>query len=136
VNFCRFLADVVLAVHFGYVAFVVVGMAAILTGIALRWSWVRNFWFRTVHFLMIAVVVVESVFGVVCPLTEWENQLREMAGETSEPGSFIGRWMEQLLFVNLSPSVLAVCYSLFGVAVFLTLIFAPPRWPWKKRAPS
>ena len=42
----RFLADAVLAVHFAYVAFVVLGMAAILLGIALGWRWVRNFWFR------------------------------------------------------------------------------------------
>ena len=32
--------------HAVYVAFVVLGMAAILAGIALRWQWVRNFWFR------------------------------------------------------------------------------------------
>jgi hypothetical protein len=135
-NFYRALADVVLAVNFGYVAFVVVGMIAILAGIALRWSWVRNFWFRTIHFLMIAVVVLESLFGILCPLTEWEDNLRELAGDASEPGSFIGRWMDRLLFVNLSPATLAVCYGLFGLAVLLTLVFAPPRWPWKKGGAS
>lgn len=130
----RILADVILAVHFGYVAFVVVGMAVILVGIALHWAWVRNFWFRAVHFLMIAVVVVESLCGILCPLTDWEDNLRVLAGDNSEPGSFVGRWMERLLFVDLSPTALAVCYCLFGLAVLLTLIFAPPRWPWKKGA--
>ncbi len=127
----RFLADLVLAVHFAYVAFVVAGMAAILLGIVLRWRWVRNFWFRAIHFAMIAVVVLESTFGILCPLTTWEDRLRAMSGETSAPGSFIARWMDKVLFVNLSPSVLALCYSLFGLAVFLTMILAPPRWPWE-----
>ena len=94
-NVYRFLADAVVLVHLGYVAFVVLGMAAILAGVALRWPWVRNFWFRAVHFLMIAVVVAESLCGMLCPLTDWEDRLRELAGEPNEPGSFIGRWVRR-----------------------------------------
>ena len=33
--------------------------------------WVRNFWFRLLHFLAIAVVVEESLLVAVCPLTDW-----------------------------------------------------------------
>ena len=131
-SFYRFLADLVLAVHFAYVAFVVLGLVAILLGIVLRWRWVRNFWFRAVHFLMIAVVVVESLCGVLCPLTEWENSLRRLAGDSSAPGSFIGRWMGRIMFIDLPDSVLAACYCVFGAIVLITLIFAPPRWPGKK----
>jgi hypothetical protein len=131
--FYRFLADAVLLLHFAYVAFVVVGMAAILAGIACGWRWVRNFWFRAVHFLMIAVVVAESLCGILCPLTEWEDSLRELAGEPNGPGSFIGRWTHDLLFVDVAPSVFAACYCLFGAAVLLALILAPPRWPGKKQ---
>jgi hypothetical protein len=134
-NVYRFLADAVVAVHFAYVAFVVLGLVAILAGAARGWQWVRNFWFRVVHFLMIAVVVIESVFGVLCPLTEWEDRLRELGGESGEPGSFVGRWLDRLLFVDLSSSTLAVCYCLFGMAVLLTLILVPPRWPRKKASP-
>jgi hypothetical protein len=130
----RFLADAVVVVHFAYVAFVVLGMAAILAGVGLGWQWVRNFWFRTIHLLMIAVVVAESLCGILCPLTEWEDRLRELAGEANGPGSFIGRWVDKLLFVDVSPLALTVCYCVFGLAVVLMLILAPPRWPGKKRA--
>ena len=128
----RFLADVVVVIHFAYVAFIVLGMAAILAGVARGWRWVRNFWFRAIHFLMIAVVVAESLCGILCPMTEWEDRLRELAGEPNEPGSFVGRWTHQILFVDAPPSVLAMGYSVFGLAVLLMLIFAPPRWPWKR----
>lgn len=129
----RWLADAIVVAHFAYVAFVVVGMAAIVVGIVLRWQWIRNFWFRAVHFLMIAVVVVESLCGILCPLTDWEDRLRELAGETSEAGSFVGRWMDRLLFVDAPPSVLMACYCVFCLAVLLALIVAPPRWPVRKR---
>ncbi len=130
----RFLADAIAVVHFAYVAFVVGGMAAILAGAGLGWPWVRNFWFRAIHLLMIAVVVVESLCGMLCPLTDWEDRLRELAGEPNEPGSFIGRWIDSVLFVDASPSVLALCYSVFGLAVLVMLFVAPPRWPRRRRS--
>jgi hypothetical protein len=126
------LADAVALVHLGYVAFVLLGMAAILIGIARGWFWVRNFWFRILHFLMIAVVVVESLCGILCPLTQWEDRLRELGGEARQHGSFIGRWIDRVLFVDVSPSVLAVGYCVFGLAVLLALLMAPPRWPWRR----
>jgi hypothetical protein len=128
----RILADLVLVVHFAYVAFVVVGLAAILLGGWRKWSWVRNFWFRLLHFLMIAVVVCESLFGIVCPLTNWEDALREKAGETIEQATFIGRMLERLLFIQVPKSTLTPFYCLFGLAVLATFIFVPPKWPVKK----
>ncbi len=127
----RLLADAIVVVHLVYVAFVVLGMAAILAGIVRRWAWVRNFWFRTVHLLMIAVVVVESLCGILCPLTDWEDRLRDASGSPNEPGTFIGRWAHDLLFIDLPPWVMTVCYVVFGLAVLLAFLLAPPRWPWR-----
>jgi hypothetical protein len=45
----RGLADAVLVLHAGVVLFVVAGLALTLVGGALRWRWVRNFWFRAAH---------------------------------------------------------------------------------------
>jgi hypothetical protein len=131
-NLYSFLADLIVVVHFAYVAFVVLGMAAILLGVVLRWSWVRNFWFRTVHLAMIAVVVVESLCGIICPLTHWENQLRGATDDVDAARSFIGRWAHDLLFIDVPPSVMPVVYVIFGAAVLATFVFAPPRWPSRK----
>jgi len=129
----RILADVVVVLHAMYAGFLVLGMLLILLGIALGWRWVRSFWFRVVHLAMIAVVVFLSVAGLPCPITELENHLRELGGDQPYPGSFIGYWVHELLMIeNVEPWVFAVCYSLFGAAVLLALILAPPRWPWHK----
>jgi hypothetical protein len=128
----RFLADVVVVVHAAYIAFVVFGLLAILVGLALRWKWVRNFWFRTIHFLMIAVVVVQAVGGILCPLTTLEKHLRLKGGEATYTGSFIGHWVHELIFYRGPPWVFTVCYCAFGAVVLLTLYLAPPRWPWAR----
>jgi hypothetical protein len=127
------LADAVAVFHFAFVAFIVGGLVAIVAGVVLRWPWVRNFYFRAIHLAMIAIVVEESLLGVGCPLTDWEDNLRLAGGAAVEPNSFIGRLIHSLLFVNLSPSVLCVCYVVFGLAVLLVFIFAPPRWPRRVR---
>jgi hypothetical protein len=128
-NIYRILADLVVVFHLAYVSFVVLGLGAILLGGWRKWGWVRNFWFRLLHFVMIAVVVLESLFGIVCPLTDWEDALREKAGETIAKGSFIGRMAHQIMYVQLSPGVLTTCYCVFGLIVLATLFLVPPRRP-------
>ena len=127
--FYRILADVIVTIHFGYVAFVVIGLLLILAGLGLGWRWVRNFWFRIVHLLMIAVVVGEALIGITCPLTTWENNLRQMSGQASYRGGFIAHLLHNAIFFEAEPWVFALCYSLFGLAVLATFIFAPPRLP-------
>ena len=131
-NLYRFLGDLVAVVHFAYVAFVVLGLVAILVGFARRWTWVRHFWFRTIHLLLIAVVVAEALGGAACPLTTWERELRASAGQQGQPGSFVGRVVNRLLFYDLPEWVFRVLHCLFGAAVFLTYVLAPPRRPWSK----
>jgi hypothetical protein len=125
----RLLADLIVTVHFAYVAFVMVGLILITIGAVLQWSWVRNFWFRVGHLTMIAVVVAEAWCGVFCPLTAWENRLRELAGQTSYRGGFIANALHDMMFVEAEPWVFTLCYSLFGVAVLAVFFFVPPRRP-------
>jgi hypothetical protein len=72
----KLLADSVVAVHLAYVGFVVVAQALILLGVVCRWPWVRNLRFRVIHLVMVEVVALEGWFGVVCPMTDWDTQLR------------------------------------------------------------
>src|SRR5713101_6009461 len=90
------LADGVAVFHAAYVAFVTIGFALIAAGIAMRWEWVRAFWFRVAHLGAIAFVCAESLMGTACPLTTLEGQLRAMSGEASHSRDFVGYWVDRL----------------------------------------
>jgi len=125
-NFYSLAADAVVFVHAAYVGFVVLGLVAILIGRMFGWKWIQNFWFRAAHLVMIGVVVVESLFGITCPLTTWENSLRRAAGESARTESFVGRWVHDLLFFDAPPWAFTVVYCLFGAIVLATFLIAPP----------
>src|SRR5437016_913241 len=123
------LADLVVLFHFSYVAFILIGQLLILLGAVLRWQWVRNPWFRLAHLVAIGFVAIEAFLGVDCPLTVWEFELRERAGQAIQAGSFIGRWAHRLLFYEIPPEVLDAAHIVFAVLVLATFVFLPPRWP-------
>ncbi len=54
------LADLVLLVHFAFVAFVALGFLAIWVGYFCRWPFVRDLRFRVAHLLAMGVVLAES----------------------------------------------------------------------------
>ncbi len=122
----RLLADVVVLIHAAYVAFVGLGLVLTLIGAWRGWAWVRRPAFRYLHLAMILIVVVEAWLGITCPLTTWEQWLRDLAGEESYQGDFIANAVHQLLFHDAPPWVFTVCYSLFGAAVAATFWLAPP----------
>jgi hypothetical protein len=130
------LADMTVVVHAAYVSFVVFGLALILIGVARGWSWIRNPWFRAIHLLAIGIVVGESLAGIPCPLTVWEGQLREIAGQASYHGDFIGHWVHKLIFYRAAPWVFTLMYVLFGLAVLAAFVLAPPRFPGRPRRQS
>jgi hypothetical protein len=125
----RTLANLIVVAHAGYFCFVVLGLVAILIGVAFRWQWVRNPWFRWIHITMIGVVVAEALAGLPCPLTVWERQLRQGAGQVAYAGDFLAYWAHRLLFVDAHRWAFTVAHTAFGLAVLAAFILAPPRWP-------
>ena len=121
------LADLVVLIHLAYVAFVVLGQAGICAGAVFRWAWIRDVRFRVAHLLSIVIVAGESLLGVVCPLTIWENRLRELAGETPSERSFVARTVHAVLFYDGPESIFTIAYAAFAAIVALTLWFVPPR---------
>jgi hypothetical protein len=121
------LANATLVLHVALVLFVVLSLPLILLGGALRWNWVRNFWYRATHLLIMAVVVFQSWAGIMCPLTTWEQALRLRAGQVSYEGDFIAYWLSKLLFFEAPPSVFIAVYSVFGFLILLGLVLVPPR---------
>jgi hypothetical protein len=121
------LADAMLVTHVLFVVFVVLGLILVFVGGYLLWQWVRNPWFRVTHLLGIGVVVVQSWFGVICPLTIWEMELRLKAGETIYQGSFLTHWLGELLYLQAPWWIFVACYTVFGGLVLSSWFLVRPR---------
>jgi len=117
------LADVILVIHFAFVVFVVLGFVLILAGLLAKWSWIHHRAFRIAHLAAIAVVVLQAWLGQICPLTIWENALRQRAGQSAYDESFIQHWLHELLFYEAEPWVFTTLYTAFGALVVLTYVF-------------
>ncbi|TPA32078.1 DUF2784 domain-containing protein [Burkholderia pseudomallei] len=118
------LADIVLVVHALLVLFIVGGLAAIWTGAALGWRWVRARTFRLAHLLAIGIVAALAALGIDCPLTVLEDRLR--TGAPDAPG-FVQRWVGRLLYHDLPAWAFTAAYGLFALLVWLTGRRIPAR---------
>jgi hypothetical protein len=116
------LADVVVAFHLLIVLFILLGVPLVYLGAALHWTWVRSRPWRLLHLGAILFVAAESVLGITCPLTLWEDTLR---GRRTA-GGFIERWIDQLIFYDAPAWVFTTAYLAFAGLVLATWILVPP----------
>jgi len=84
----RRLADLVLVVHFAFVAFVVLGGLAAL-------KWPRIAW---VHIPVALYGASVEFLGFVCPLTPLEVWLRRRGGEAGYAGGFVEHYVTATLY--------------------------------------
>lgn len=125
------LSDTILVVHFLYILFVVGSLPVIWVGAWFKWRFVRNFWFRFAHLAAILFVVAESLMGVACPLTVWENMLREVESDSS----FMQYWLHRIMFFSFPEWVFTITYVIFALLVATTFMLVPPN-ARKPSAPS
>lgn len=134
-NIYSLLADVVVFVHLLYMGYVVFGQLAIMIGWPLGWSWIRNFWFRSTHLLMILIVAGEAVANFQCPLTTWESDLRELAGQgrDGQGSSFTGRLLRSIQFAGdvYWPEYIDLSFYVAAALILITALVCPLRLPWR-----
>jgi hypothetical protein len=93
----RWLAGVVVGVHFVFLGYVLSGGF-----IALRWRW--TIWPHIAA--SVWAISIVTIPGLVCPLTTAENWARHRAGYASYTGGFINRYIENVLYpARLTPLV-------------------------------
>ena len=84
----RLLADAVLLLHLGFVAFAIAGGLAV-------WRWPRLAW---LHLPVLAWGAWVVLSGEVCPLTPLENALRHAGGGGVYRDSFIEHYLIALIY--------------------------------------
>lgn len=116
------LADAVLLVHFAVVLFITAGLPLIYLGAACGWAGVRGLRWRAVHLAATVFVAGESLLGMACPLTVWEDALRG-----HRPGTgFVERWIDRIMFYDFPGWVFILAYTAFAVCVAITWVTVPP----------
>lgn len=118
-----FLADIILIIHFVVIVFVLSIFIFVPYGYSEGWEWVRKKKIRYLHLFIISFVSIESVLGLICPLTILENSLRQKI--TTE--SFVSQYLSKIIYFNF-PSIFFIFLYFFGLGLTLGLhIKYPPE---------
>ena len=123
----RLLADAILVLHVGIVAFVVLGAVAILIGGLCSWRWVRGFRWRLAHVLLMVFIAAQAWLDALCPLTIWEQALREHAGQAVYRESFIAHWLSRVIFFEAPWWAFVAAYSAFAALVVMEWVLVRPQ---------
>jgi hypothetical protein len=121
------IAELVLALHAALVVFVVGGVPLIVAGNLRRWRWVNGMALRLLHLAAIVVVAAQAWLSVDCPLTTLEMWLRAQAGLPTYPQTFVGHWLQRLLYFDAPAWAFMLVYTLFGLVVAGVWVRFPPR---------
>jgi hypothetical protein len=117
----RALVTAVLAVHFAYLAYVVLGGL-----LAVRWP--RAFW---PHLAAAVWALLLLTFSLNCPLTWAEAWARQRAGEAAPTRGFIDRYIEGVLYPARYTDLLRV---LAAMTVLGSWAWAYARWRRRRAA--
>lgn len=121
------LADALLVLHVGIVAFVVLGQVLFMLGGVRGWRWVRRFALRAAHAVLMVFIAAQAWLGQLCPLTLWEQALRRRAGQAAYTESFIEHWLSRLIFFDAPWWAFVAGYTAFAALVLLTWWRVPPE---------
>ena len=118
----RVLADAVLLLHLGFVAFAVAGGLLVL-----RWRWVA-----VPHLAAMAWAAYVEFSGRICPLTPLENALRAAAGAGAYEGGFVEHYLLPLLYpAELTREVQFLLGA--GLLAFNLAVYAAVAWQLRQR---
>jgi hypothetical protein len=110
------LADGVMVLHFGYLAYVALGGFV-------AWRWPR--WIFA-HVVAVAWGYSTILVGMPCPLTHLEDAFRQRAGEPGlGPGGFIDHYLEGVIYPEQYTPLVR---TLVSAVVLLAWIGAVRRW--------
>ena len=117
------IADFILMFHFCVVIFITFGFFLIPIGYMYDWDWIANIQLRLLHSGMMVFITLETLLGITCPLTTFENSLRGI----HQSKSFIGYWIKNIIYWDFPTQFFIILYCIFLVWTFLMWKLYPPR---------
>jgi hypothetical protein len=106
---------VILALHFAYLAYVVLGGF-------LAWRWPRAIW---PHLVALGWGVLIVLGLVDCPLTWAEDWARQRAGDAALTSGFVDRYLENVIY---PPQYVHQARALVALVVLVSWVGAYLRW--------
>lgn len=123
----RLLADLLVALHLAFAAFVIFGGF-------LTWKWR---WAAFAHLPALPWGFWVETSGQICPLTPLENHLRHLAGEAGYQGGFLDHYVVPLLYppglTRADQWVLAALLLAINILAYGALL--RPRRHLRRKAP-
>ena len=116
------LADAIVLAHVGFIVFAVCGGFLVL-------KWRRVAW---LHIPAVIWAFLVEVSPWYCPLTPWENRLRELSGASGYDTGFIEHYLIPILYPAALTETIAL---ILGVSVLL-LNVAVYTWIWRRSSTS
>ncbi len=120
----RLLADVLVAAHVAFIAFVVAGGLLVLR---------RRGW-AALHLPAAAWGAYAELSGTQCPLTPLENTLRRAAGDAGYDGGFVEHYVIPLVYPEALTPRLQVVLGLTVIAVNI-VVYALAWRRWRRGRP-
>lgn len=109
------MVELVLGFHFVIVLYLVLGFPIAL--------YFNHRLFRIVHTSWLAAVSLLMILGVPCPLTIWEETLRQ---SSVHEGSFLASWMNRIIYLEgVAPSHVVFMDIAFAVLVASSFFWRP-----------
>lgn len=123
--FFTIAADLVIIVHFLWIAFLILGFPLFL--------YLNRPGWRLFHLTSLIVTVIMQLTRTICPLTYLENYLTSVGGnKKTYPGQFIIETIERLIYVeDMTLEKISYATILFLILVALSFYFRPI--PLRKR---
>ncbi len=106
-NVYRFLAVMLLAVHLGWILWVILGWTVTRNRPLLRW----------VHILSLVYSILIENLPWPCPLTVGEMRLQQLAGIQPYHEPFLVHYLDAIIYPNISQTLLTSCASILCVGI-------------------
>ena len=112
-------ADAVMAFHFAFIVFALLGSLLVL-------RWPRLIW---LHLPALAWGAYIEISGNLCPLTPLENHFRELAGEGGYYGGFITHYLGPIIY----PAGLTRNTQYLALAILVAINLLGYSLVWRRR---